>query len=325
MKKLNRFLSASLFLSLALPLTGCAKEVETSFYGLNSFMRDRLYGDTVCKIDVSVYGGEISKVSIDETFTPNVWARVSEEDSTKLETIKYAPDDEDPIYFAKYIKIDGQTWIGQLRDPEVDSYPSVHHEYVRYYLQGSSQDDATYDFLRYLSVPDSDTYKLGKEPNAYFNAVSDGKIALLDDVNDNAFDAEKPNYDFKESQVKPFFPENRKMISQLDRFADWKSSIDGLTAFLKGKKIDYSLSAKDKFDDNYDTLKLIDETWAYNASLFKANGSDSDTLKRIQDDANNWEIIENCTSAGIRNEDALDVYMNGVNEAFASLEYSSLA
>lgn len=318
-------MTSSLLMAMALSLTGCAKEVSTSFYGLNSMTRDSEIGDTICKIDVSVNNGVITKASIEETYTPNVWARVSSSDLDKLETIKVTLDEGDPIYYAKYIQIDNQVWIGSLRDENSSFAPRIHHEYVTYSVKGASSEDANSDFLRYLSVQDTTAYKLGTEVNAYYNAVMNDKIKLLDDKNNVADDAENPVFDFVDSGVKPSFPNGKKLRSENERFVSWKGSVDALSKFVIGRHMDYSLSAKDAFDNSYYTLKAFDGEWAFNPSLLQAGTTDSDELAKIQDDDANWEKIQGCKVDDIKNSFALDVYFSGINEAYASLEYESIA
>lgn len=318
-------MTSSLLMTMALSLTGCAKEVSTSFYGLNKYTRDCEIGDTVCKIDVSVNNGAITKASIEETYTPNVWARVSSSDLDRLETVKVTLDEGETRYYAKYIQIDNQVWVGSVRKEGSSFAPDVHHEYVTYSVRGASDEDANSDFLRYLSVQDTTAYKLGEEVNAYYNAVMNDKIKLLDDKNDVADDAEDPNYDFVDSGVKPSFPDGKKLRSENERFSSWKSSVDALCKFMIGRHMNYAISAKDDFDDTYDTLKAIDGEWAFNPSLLQAGTKDSDELAKIQDDDANWEKIEGCKVDDIKSSDALDVYFNGINEAYASLEYESIA
>ena len=318
-------MTSSLLMTMALSLTGCAKEVSTSYYGLNTYTRDSEIGDTVAKIDVSVNNGIITKASIEETYTPNVWARVSSSDLDKLETIKVTLDGGEAIYYAKYIQIDNQVWIGSLRDEDSTFKPDIHHEYVTYSVRGAGDEDAKSDLLRYLSVKDTTAYNLGTDVNAYYNAVMNDKIKLLDDKNNVAPDAKEPNYDFADSGVKPSFPNGKKLRSENEKYSSWKSSVDAICKFAVGKKLNYSISVKDDFDDSYYTLKAIDGEWAYNSKLQGTDTKNPDELAKIQDEDGNWEKMTGCKLADIKSNFALDFYFAGVNEAFASLEYESIA
>lgn len=313
MKHKKTLLSMALLFSSAFSMTGCAKEVETSCYGVNTYYQSEAYGDTIFKIDVKVKSGKFTSATIEETYSPNVWARVSDTDLATLGEGNYLTVENGTtgnIYFAQYIKVNNIIWTGVLRN---DDYASTHHEYVRYYASTDST-NSQYDLWTYLSTKDASTYKLGDFCNTYFNDVQNDNIKILK----KSGTSDAPT----ETEIKPYFPSTGKLRSD----ASWKSSTTALCKYLEGKKFNYTDRVSDDDFEKYDTTKIKSGTWYFNPTLSNYGSSVEipvDTVKELNGD-DYWEEITDCKSSDI-SAGLFDVYMNAFNQAFASVEYDSLA
>lgn len=319
MKNKKKLLSMALMFASVLPMTGCAKEMKATCYGLNKYLHSEAYGDTIFKADVAVKNGKFTSVSIEETYTPNVWARVSAADATTLgegNYLKTKDSNDTEIYFAKYIYVNGQNWTGVLRDDEDSKYkPALHHEYVRYYASSDSN-SAEYDFLYYLETTDSGQYKLGDFCNTYFTDVMNDNIKILKNTSttDTAV--------LEDSTVKPSFPTGGKLRSVNDE--TWKKSADALCAYLVGKNFNFVERVTDADLDTHNTIKADGVIWYYNQKLSKlGDDQPAKTVKAIEENDSNWEAITGCTVTAIA-YDSMVCYLDGIDQAYASVEYDSI-
>ncbi len=319
MKNKNKLLSAALMFASVLPMTACAKEMKATCYGLNEYLHSEAYGDTIYKADVAVKDGKFTSVSIEETYSPNVWAKLDEASKTTLGEGNYLSVENSSgqtLYYAKYIYVNGINWTGVARDEEDSKFkPSIHHEYVRYYAS-TDDNSAEYDFMYYLKTTDSDQYKLGSFCNTYFNDVKDGNIKIL--KNAGAGDA----MDLKDSGITPSFPNGKKSRSEND--ATWKASADALCKYLVGKNFNFVEQLEDDDLDKHKTLKADGGVWYYNPTLSQmATGSKASAATAAEENDNNWQEITDCKTSAI-GYDSLVGYLSGINQAYASVEYDSI-
>jgi hypothetical protein len=331
MRNKNKLLTAALVFASVLPMTSCAKTLDATCYGLNSYFRSKVYGDTIFKADVTVNNGKIQSASIEETYSPNVWARVSEDDAKNklgednyLEVTDATLEDgtKGTLYYAKYINVNGQDWTGIVReeDDESKNYRvNVHHENIRYYTSDDST-DAGFDLLTYLNTSDSGTYKLGGFANTYFNDVNNGNIKILKDTSTDETEPVK----LEDSGIAPYFPSDKKLRNENSTYASWKTSTEKFCEYLKGKALNFKEYVKDEDEEKHYTLKDDDGVWYYNPTLSNSASEDPDTLTKIEKDQNNWEVITDCKKTDISN-DELIAYFSAFNQAFASVEYDSIA
>lgn len=106
MKKLFAFFAVAL---LALVLVACGgKETHGVGYGVVS-------GENVLVVEVDLKGGKVADATIEEYFGPKTWATVVVTEET-LETLKNDVEqigvdrNENPVYYAKLIKVDDKVF-----------------------------------------------------------------------------------------------------------------------------------------------------------------------------------------------------------------------
>lgn len=305
----------------ALSLQSCAKSLSATACQMARVRSN--YGFMFSQSDVKVYNGAIESVSIDETYSPSLWARLDDASAASLgednvlsvSNVMKEDGSEGTLKFAKYIKVLDETWYGTIRNEEEDPYYGF-SEYVQYHAM-TLDDDAADDLINYLCVQDADTYKLGSRIKQYYADVT----------GDNAFimKAEGEEKDKKaklsSSNVALHFLSGGKLRSQND--TKWKTSIDALCTYFKGKKLNYKDRIEDYDLDKHSTLSLADDgVWTYNPSLAALEGkkaSEFDAMKK------NAERIEGCKFSDGITQVSLDSYFAAVNVAFASVEYDSVA
>ncbi len=302
----------------AFSMTGCAKEMKVDAYGINTGWKNEYYGDSVFKTSSAVKSGKFVSASLEETYTPNVWARISKDDFSKVgedyltvEDVKLESGKSGTLYFAKYIEINGTVWTGTVRD-EDDKYLKQ-YEYIQYSTSDNTE-SAENDLLRYLSVKDASTYKLGDNVKAYYNAVIDGNIKIMKKTADDKYE---------DSTIAPYFPNGKKLKSENEKAADWKTSVNALCNYLVGKALNYKEKIEDRNFDNHYTLKTNDDgVWLYNTQLANVNSEKQAEVAAAE--KNGWEEIKGCKEDGI-NSTEMDFYFYTFDQAFASVEYDSLS
>lgn len=315
MRNNKKTLSMFLLAVSAFSMTGCAKEMKVDAYGINTGWKNEYYGDSVFKTSSAVKSGKFVSASLEETYTPNVWARISKDDFSKVgedyltvKDVKLESGESGTLYFAKYIEINGTVWTGTVRE-EKDTYLS-HYEYVRY-AASENTESADNDLLRYLAVKDASTYKLGDNVKAYYNAVIDGNIKILKKTGDDKYE---------DSTITPYFPNGKKLKSE--NVEVWKTSAKSLCNYFIGKGLNYKEKVEDPDLEAHYTLKLDDGTWYYNPELCNINNEKQKEVDAAEDKG--WEEIKGCKRDGI-NSIEMDLYFYTFNQAFASVEYDSLS
>ena len=317
MKKSKTILSLAA-VALSLGLTGCAHECEATCYGIGTTTKTD-DGMVVAKIDVKVNKGKFTSLSIDETYTPSLWARVTDADAATLGNDYFV--EVDGIKYAKYISVNGLIWEAAEREDD-DAYAS-YNEPVRYFASTSDK-DSTYDLIRHLAVQDASTYKLGSIAKIYYEDVNTDNIKIVKSVTKDQETKNIISFEFSDV-VKPQFPEGKKYRSQRD--SAWKSSIDALTRFFVGKAFNYKSRVENDDMDRFDTLRATNGTWEYNHKLTTIDPSvTGDALNQAVADANanGWETITGCETSAI-NANEMEFLFNNLNQAFASIEYESIA
>lgn len=319
MKKTKVLLPLTLSL-LSMNLTSCAKTLDTKNYSISAVKS--MYGYKFAQVDVTVTDGVIDKVTIDETYSPCTWARLTETDAASLgednfisvENVTLEDGTEGTLNFAKYIQVCGDTWVGNVREEIEKNVYYKACEYIQYSSMTSSDEDAT-DLLRYLNVSDTDVYQFASRVGKYYTDVMNGDIKIL-----KAKDAEAEKIECEETSIAPYFPNGKKNRS--DNEPEWKTSIDALCAYFAGKKLNYNDKIYDKRNNRYDSLKIKDGEWTFSPGLADYAGLAAKTVKAYAEDESNFEKIEGCKSAAI-DITSLGGYFKAVNNAFASLEYKS--
>lgn len=318
MKKTKVLLPLTLSL-LSMNLTSCAKTLETKNYSISDVKS--MYGYKFAQVDVTVTDGVIDKVTIDETYSPCTWARLSETDAATLgednllsvKNVTLEDGTEGTLKFAKYIQMCGDTWVGSIREDIEGKYYKA-CEYIQYSSMTSSDEAAT-DLLRYLNVSDTDTYQFASRVGKYYTDVMNGDIKIL-----KAKDPKAEKVECEATSITPYFPNGKKNRS--DNEPEWKTSIDALCAYFAGKKLNYKDEIRDKKNNRYDSFKIKDGEWTYSPGLADYAGLAAKTVKAYADDTSNYEKIEGCKSAVI-DITSLGGYFKAANNAFASLEYTS--
>lgn len=153
MKKSKLILTLAL-LAPTFSMTSCANTQEAVAYGIYNGSSTSKQGNYICKVDVKVFDGKISSASIEETYSPNLWARVAEANKDKVATIPVTTDSE-TLYIAKYINIGNTVWVGELRTEDDTNYNLYNYgEYVKYTMAsliGTSDSSSGLDLVgRYL-------------------------------------------------------------------------------------------------------------------------------------------------------------------------------
>lgn len=317
MKKITKFMSSLALIGSTLSMVGCAHTVDAVAYGVDKVASN--CGIMIYKADVSVNNGKITAASLEETYSPNVWARLTEEQSKTIDSVSTYDKDNNKIYFAKYIYVNGMNWVASVKGNVVEDYTSRYNEYVAYAAVGAASDSAAADLIRYLSVSDSSQYKLGAYANTYFNDVMNGNIKILDNTSESEKEEEAV---LVESNIAPTFPDGKKKKSENANFAGWTSSTQALCSFLVGRPLNFKDRVSDSDLDNHDTLQVNDDgVWQYNQTLANVKAEDDRAIQNAL--ANNWETITGCKAADV-NQISLETYLSGMNQAFASVEYESI-
>ncbi len=318
MKKITKFMSSLALIGSALSMAGCAKTIEAVAYGVDKVASN--YGIMIYKADVTVNNGKITGASLEETYSPNVWARITAEQAETIDSVSTKDFNGDQIYFAKYIYVNGMNWKADV-DSETYKYLN---EYVVYSAIGASSEDAASDLIRYLSVSDSGQYKLGTFANTYFDDVMNDRIKILKNTSKDKENKEnKENLVLTDSGIAPSFPDGKKKKTENTACASWTSSANALCTYLTGKALNYKDRVAESNFDNHSTIKVNDDgVWQYNPTL--ANTAAEDDAAIAAAEANSWETITGCNAVDIK-QMSLESYLYGFNQAFASVEYQSIA
>lgn len=313
-KKAKGFLALSLLLGGI--LTSCSSHVQTGV--CYSSDRGTYFGDYISRTTVVVNDGYIASAQIEETYSPCVWARVNPNEMTadSIETIevddaKLFDGTTGKIYLAKHIKVGDMAFTGALRDVTDTDDDALYErgEYVDYTwddLPSGTTDSSTYplDLFKYLSVADSDTYKLGSRYKWYFDAVEDGDIHAYGSITGST------SYDVDYSLG---FPGSSYLRSSYSDSSSWHDAVDSLCSFTEGKRLNYVYKVTDSATGNsYKSLKASDGVWCYNPGYAEGTYSDD-----------NWETVTGVTSSTI-SLDSIKSYFDSLNKAFASVEFSSM-
>lgn len=288
MKKSKLILTLAL-LAPTFSMTSCANTQEAVAYGIYNGSSTSKQGNYICKVDVKVFDGKISSASIEETYSPNLWARVAEANKDKVATIPVTTDSE-TLYIAKYINIGNTVWVGELRTEDDTNYNLYNYgEYVKYTMAsliGTSDSSSGLDLVgRYLVETGASTYKLYPNANEYYSAVVGGNISIGSYAN-NTYTAS--------TEVVPTFPNNSKVKTD----TAWKTSTEALCTYMTGKRISYT----DGSTNGNGTYWTISKS-----NITGETGSD---------------VITNCSVNDV-SSDAIKMYLYAINEAFASVEYAS--
>ena len=316
MKKITKFMSSLALIGSTLSMVGCAHTVDAVVYGVDKVASN--CGIMIYKADVSVNNGKITAASLEETYSPNVWARLTEEQSKTVDSVSTYDKNNNKIYFAKYIYVNGMNWVASVEEDDVRSYVKF-NEYVVYSAIGATGNSSSSDLMRYLAVSDSSQYKLGAYANTYFNDVMNGNIKILDNTSESEKEEEAV---LVESNIAPTFPDGKKKKSENANFAGWTSSTQALCSFLVGRPLNFKDRVSDSNLDNHDTLQVNDDgVWQYNQTLANVKAEDDRAIQNAL--ANNWETITGCKAADVK-QTSLETYLSGMNQAFASVEYESI-
>lgn len=294
-------------------LSSCGSMVVGKCYSLDQGTH---YGDYIARISVSLNKGTIAEAKIDETYSPCVWARVNPNEKTdaNIETIEvddaYGYEGNTAIiYFAKHIQISDMTFTGTLRNVNDDDTNQAalygRGEYIKYKYDGvTSETDTLNDLYTYLAVADTDVYKLGSRYQWYFDAVTKGNIKVL------GYKSSATLLDVTDYSLG--FPSNKVLRSESDVSATWKTSIEALCTWMTNKKINYVYKTADADGNQYKCLKTVNGVWNYNAGYTEGVFSND-----------NWDPITGCLSSSI-GLNSIKVLFDGINRAFASVEYASM-
>jgi hypothetical protein len=328
--KRNQRNFAVLLTGLTLVLvSGCSSTQTADCYSLD---KGTLYGDYILHANMTLSQGDITACSLEETYSPCVWARVdpNEKSDSTIETLEvddaYLFDGtQGKVYFAKYIQIGDFTLTGSLRseDDDYDAPLLGRGEYVKYTIDSISDGSTTpNDLYKYLAVSDTDTYKLGSRYNWYFNAVKDGNIHAWgqaktseesSEASEDASSSEEPSL-VRDVDYTLAFPGDSTTRNGYSVNADWVSSVNGFLSFLvEIKQLNYVYKSTDSNNNDYKCLKVdtSDKTYLYNPDYAQGIFSDD-----------NWERIEGCYSTAVA-LDSLKVYFDAMNRCYASEEYES--
>lgn len=316
MKKITKFMSSLALIGSTLSMVGCAHTVDAVVYGVDKVASN--CGIMIYKADVSVNNGKITAASLEETYSPNVWARLTEEQSKTIDSVSTYDKNNNKVYFAKYIYVNGMNWVASVEEDDVRSYVKF-NEYVVYSAIGATGNSSSSDLMRYLAVSDSSQYKLGAYANTYFNDVMNGNIKILDNTSESKKEEEAV---LVESNIAPTFPDGKKKKTENANFAGWTSSTQALCSFLVGRPLNFKDRVSDSNLDNHDTLQVNDDgVWQYNQTLANVKAEDDKAIQNAL--ANNWETITGCKAADVK-QTSLETYLSGMNQAFASVEYESI-
>lgn len=305
MKKINLLFSLTLLSSLS-SLTSCNKTMSATYYGMDQGKKFVM----VSKIDTTVSKGVMTSNSIEETYTPIVWAELSTSDKDKIDTTNYLTytSGSTSKYYAKYIKIGTKVWEGKLRDANGDYQNDGKFidigEYVRYSLLGASDDNSDSDLMRYLATRASNNSK------DYYEAVVNDNIQILKKDGDNYVD----------STIKPSFPDD-KFISTNSKYTDYYKALTSITTFFNGRKINYRQTIP-MGESNKTSFKFTDGVLYYNDSLTAYVGND-EKLEEIYNSDDLWMEIEGATGRLLNNNSVNNV-LDSINRNFASVEYQTV-
>lgn len=319
MKK-GRMLFPLLLVFSALNLQSCAKTLTAECYAISKV--ESPLGLRFSKTEVEVYNGSMSAVSIEETYSPNAWARLSNENASSLgsdnvitvEDVKLEDGSYGNVQYAKYIQVMGDTWYGTLRQDSDDDPYFRYNEYVQYSSM-TNTDETAADLIRYLSVKDSTTYQLGSRVGSYFDSISKNEVKIM-----KATSGKDKEAKLEETSIALSYPNANSYRSNND--SAWKDSISALCSYLKGKKMNYRERISDDDLNHFDTLQAKEGTWYYNPQLISYDGMAAKTVENINETG--AEKIEGCSSRTI-DAVSMNSYFESVNWAFASVEYASIS
>lgn len=319
--KRNKILLPLLSLFGALSLQSCAKSLSATACQMARVRSN--YGFMFSKSEVKVYDGAIEEVELDETYSPSLWARLDDASAASLgednvlsvSNVMREDGSEGTLKFARYIKVLDETWYGTIRNEEEDPYYG-YSEYVQYHAMTLDEDSAD-DLIKYLCVQDASTYKLGSRIKQYYSDVTENNAFIMKAEGDKKDKEAK----LTKTDTALHFFSGGKLRSQND--AKWKSSIDALCTYFKGKKLNYKDRIEDYDLDKHSTLSLADDgVWTYNPSLAALEGKKASEFEAMKKNA---ERIEGCKFSDGISQVSLDSYFAAVNVAFASVEYASVA
>ena len=322
MKKTRILLPLVLGLS-ALNLQSCAKTLEVKNYAISTTKNQ--YGVQFAQIDLKVTNGAISSISIDETYSPTTWARLSDADATSLgednvlsvNNVTLEDGSKGTLKFAKYISVCGMNWVGQVRDEDNKFYKS-YYDYIQYsYVDCADMDNSADSDLveRYLVVKDTST-QFSDRAGTYYTDVTSGNNKIL--KNTGTAEAVK----LEETSVTPYYPNGNKVRSTNE--SEWKASIDALCTYLVGKKINYKDVVQDDDIENHYSLVAEDGVWTYCNGLGDFKSDTVPTAAEVKEVIDNGtDTITGC-KATVISDTSINAYFSAINIAFASVEYNSI-
>ena len=310
-----------LLLPFLLPLTSCAKEVDASCY-YQDVTTSFAYGNLYFKTDVTAYNDKVRKVEADATYSPSLWARISDSDATTLgqdnsfsvDNVTLLDGTTGMVNFAKYIQIGDTVYKGHARSEDEQAYYASAGEVAVYSVPNASTDSDTSDLARYFNTTPTDTYKLNTRIESYYNNVTSGKIKILKKDGDN----------YSATSLEPSFPNKSPLVSvSASRvFSYFNGGITAFKTYVEGKPINFVDSFKDnrkKGSGRHSTLKSQDGNWYYNSWQISIDWED----ESLRNDVNNhWEDT-GISAAGFTQEDVVTLFTS-TNNAFTAVEYASV-
>lgn len=307
-------------LPFLLPLTSCAKEVTGTCY-YQDVSTTFAYGNLYLKTDVRAYNDTVKTVNIDATYSPSVWARISEKDATALGEGNYFSVENAPlfdgtkgtVYYPTYIQIGNTYYQGHARTKDETAYYASAGEVALYSVPKASDESDTSDLTRYFNTTPTDTYKLNARIESYYSDVTSGKIKIVKKNGDS----------YVSSSLTPAFPNNSPLLSASPNlYPYFATALKNFKTFVEGKAINYAESFKDnrkKGSSRHRLLKNQSGSWYYNDWQMSIDWENKDLVKDVD---NHW------VDTGISSSDFCEAdtvaFFTTANNAFASVEYASV-
>lgn len=318
-------------------LSGCSSTQTSNAYGLDTYSN---YGlcDFVYHERLVLSKGNVIEMTLDETYSPAMWARVNPDEiqGATIETIsvndvKLPEGGTGTVTYAKHIKIGNYTLTGTLRDPDAEDTYYARGEPVAYNFDSSAF--KVKDLVAFLdNGADVSTYRLGTNSDWYYNAVMDGEIYCLGTTaaaggssssagdsssaitstsgSEEISSAPSATYD---AMYTPYFPSGEKLFTAIPGNAILKAAFKTLCDFFVGlKQFDYVTSESDSDKNKHLSLKIDSGTGHYFFNTGYAH-------KIFSDD--NW------VDTGVSTTDitfmTMDLLFTSASYAYAYQEYNS--
>lgn len=319
-------------------LPGCSSMTTGEGYALDG---GSTFGNYIIRATTSLSQGNIVAATLEETYSPCLWARVNPDEFTDsviptidVDGVTLLDGTTGTVHFAKYIQIGDLTLTGSLRDSENaddSSYMDV-GEYIDYRIDSIPDGGSTpSDLVKYMAVTDAGTdktgtYKLGSRYNWYFNAVKTGAIYAWgskksslpqgikrEDSVSSASSSETETI-VRDKAYSLTFPDGNYLRNDSTAFASWSAAAESLTAFMvQLKQLNYVYSTTDADNNVKKCIKVdsADKTYLYNTGYAQGVFSDD-----------NWLRIEGCKSTDV-SLNSIKAYFDILNRCYASVEYDS--